>query len=51
MLGSGFCDAAAEEVMVSHFDGVGEAFEFCFVDVVDSDKVVGANAVDYCSIW
>lgn len=51
MLGSGLCDAGAEEVVVSHFDGVGESFELRFVDVIYSNKVVGANAVDYRRIW
>lgn len=51
VLGSGLCDAGAEEVVVSHFDGVGESFKLHFVDVVYSNKVVGANAVDYRCIW
>lgn len=50
MLGAGLRNAGAKELVVSHFDGVSEAFKFHFIDVIYGEKVIGADAVNYCRI-
>lgn len=50
MLGMGLRNAGAEELVVSHFDGVSESLKFRFIDVIYGEKVIGADAVDYCCV-